>query len=311
MLTTTTSLVDRYIAEVVKRVPEPTREDVAATVRTEADAAIGRARQEGLDPQAAQVQALTELGDPGLLAAKHGGHAQHLIGPAYFGQWWRLLRLLLVTVLPTVGAIMLILQGLTGNSVETTVTSTLNVVFQVGVQLVLWVTVAFAIMDRYAAEPAHPDWTPDDLPEPVEGSIGLGDMVLSITLLAALIWAILWQRDHWLVTVGGSEVPALNPDAWSFWFPLLLAVLCASLFLEVVKYAVGHWTVALAVVNTALNALFAGVVLWLWTSETLINPAVVATLPEGIPGLLGALPWVIVLVCLWDTFDGWWRAVRR
>ena len=189
--------------------------------------------------------------------------------------------------------------------------STLAVVFQVGVQLALWVTVAFAIMDRYGKAPKDHSWTPADLPEPVDRRIGLGDTVVSITLLSVLMWAILWQRDHWLIAVDGAQVPALDPAAWSPWIALLLAVLLLSIVLEVVKYRVGQWTVTLAAVNTVLNVTFATIVLWLWGTDSLLNPAVATTAVEGVTTLIGGLPWVILLICCWDTVDGWWRAVRR
>lgn len=135
---------------------------------------------------------------------------------------------------------MLILQGMTGSSVLDVFTSTLSVVFQVGIQLAFWVTLAFAILDRREVAASASDWTPEDLPEPVDRRITRGDTVVSVALLSVLIWAILWQQNHWLITLAdGSEVPVLNPDLWSFWLPLALIVVVASIALEVVKYAVG------------------------------------------------------------------------
>jgi len=310
-MTYETTLTERYVAATVRRVPDEFRAEVAERIRQEITTAIDSHLATGSTPQQAERQALTDLGDPGRFAVRFGGHPRYLIGPARFDEYLRLLRLLLVTVLPTIGVLMLILQGMTGSSVLDVFTSTLSVVFQVGIQLAFWVTLAFAILDRREVAASASDWTPEDLPEPVDRRITRGDTVVSVALLSVLIWAILWQKNHWLITLAdGSEVPVLNPDLWSFWLPLALIVVVASIALEVVKYAVGRWTVGLAAVNTVLNVAFAGIVLWLWSGDVLVNPAVVAILPEGVGQLISTLPWVIVAICVFDTAQGWWRALR-
>jgi hypothetical protein len=292
------SLTDRYVHEVLKHVPEENR----GTARKELRAQLAHEDN--------ARQALTELGDPALLSVRFGGRPRHLIGPAHFDEYLRLLRLLLVTVLPVVGTVMLLLQAMTGSDVLDVFTGTLSVLLQVGFQLVFWVTVAFAVIDRFEPSAAS-DWTVDDLPEPVQRRISLADTVIGVSALALLIWTILWQRDHWLITAAdGSLVPALNPALWSVWLPVLLVVLVASVALEVFKYLAGRWTIALAAVNTVLNLAFAGAVLWLAGEDMLLNPAVSAVLPEGVPFLVNSLPWIIALVALFDTAQGWWRAAR-
>ena len=112
----------------------------------------------------------------------------------------------------------------------------------------------------------------------------------------------------WLVTVGGSEVPVLNAQAWTPWLVVLLLVLLASIVLEIVKYRLGHWTVTLAVVNTVLNVAFAGIVVWLWSAERLLTPGVADLVPAG---LLTPLLWIVVGITVFDTVEGWWRVLRR
>lgn len=292
------SLTDRYVHEVLKHVPEAKRASVEQQLRTQ------------LAHTDNERQTLNELGEPAVLAVRFGGRPRHLIGPAHFDEYLRLLRLLLVTVLPVVGTVMLLVQGLSGGDVLDVLTGTASVLLQVGFQLVFWVTVAFAVIDR--VDPAAASaWSIEDLPEPAQRHIGLADTVIGVSALALLIWTILWQRDHWLITAAdGSLVPALNPDLWSWWLPVLLVILVASIALEVVKYLAGRWTFTLAAVNTVLNFGFAGVVLWLAGEDMLLNPAVSAVLPEGVPFLLDSLPWILAVIALFDTAQGWWRAAR-
>ncbi|MGB8022057.1 MAG: hypothetical protein WCF04_12570 [Candidatus Nanopelagicales bacterium] len=178
-------------------------------------------------------------------------------------------------------------------------------------QLAFWVTLSFALLERSDAAAKPFDWTPADLPQMVERRIGLGETVSSITGLTLLIWALLWERTHWLVTApDGSEVPVLDPELWEFWLPALLVVLVASVVLETAKYRAGRWDVRLAVVNTLLNVAFAGIVLWVSVTTELLNPALDEGVPGGFTGVFAGLAWVIVGIAAIDTASGWWNALR-
>jgi hypothetical protein len=64
------------------------------------------------------------------------------------------------------------------------------------------------------------------------------------------------------------------------------------------------------VVNTVLNAAFALIVVLLADADLLLNPEVAGILPDGVPQLLGAVPWIVVVIATIDTVDGWYRAAR-
>lgn len=301
------SLTDRYLSAAVAGVPEPQRDDVAAELNASLADAVDALVAGGLSEDEAERQALRQLGDPAILAEQYGGRPRHLIGPAYFAQYEQLLRTLLLVVTPIVGAATLLAQGMSGSSVVGALLAAIGTMFQVAVQIAFWVTVVFAFLERSHTPVPHKQWTPDDLPEVVDRRIGLGETVTGVAFLTVLMWAIIWQRDHWLVTVDGVLVPVLNPDAWIPWISALLAVLLASIILEVVKYRTGQWTVVLATVNTVLNAAFAGIVLFLWNAGELLTPGVAQSVPTV---LLTPLVWVIVGIAVFDTAEGWW-GVRR
>lgn len=303
-----TTLTQRYVNAAVAGLTEPQRDDVAEELRASVADAIDDLVASGLSPQEAESQALTDLGDPAVLAERFGGRPRHLIGPAYFGQYQQLLRTLLIVVVPIVGVVCLAAQALAGAAPLAAVLSCAGVMFQVGVQIAFWVTVVFALLERTHTPVPFAQWTPSDLPEVAERRIGLGDTVFGIAMLILAIWAILWQRDHWLVTVDGTAVPVLNPDVWAPWLVVLLGVLAASILLAVVTYRVGHWTVPLAVVNTVLNGAFAGIVLSLWAQGTLLTPGVAELVPAG---LLNPLPWIVVGIAVLDTVEAWWQVLRR
>src|SRR3954464_2212709 len=100
MNASTTTLTDRYVSAAVRTVPEDQRSDLAAELRASIDDQVD-ARVEGGEPRGSAERAvLTDLGDPDKLAAGYMDRPLYLIGPRYFLDWWRLLKLLLWIVLP-------------------------------------------------------------------------------------------------------------------------------------------------------------------------------------------------------------------
>jgi hypothetical protein len=305
-------LLDRYAAEVARHMPPDDRAGTRSTVRAELGAATADLESAGANRELAERAAVEALGDPAALAAARGGYPRHLIGPTYFDQWAGLLRTLLAIVPAAVAGALLIAGGLAGNPAANVVGSAISVAFSVSVQLVFWVTVVFAITERLnRTPPAARRWTADDLPADPQTRITAGETAAGVVALALLIAVLLWQRDHWLITAAdGQQVPALNPDLSTSWLPVLIAILVASAVLEVVNYRAGRWTIAAAVVNTVLNAAFALIVVLLADADLLLNPEVAGILPDGVPQLLGAVPWIVVVIATIDTVDGWYRAAR-
>jgi hypothetical protein len=301
------SLTQRYISAAVTGVPEPARDDVAEELRASVADAVEAHVAAGMAPAEAEVRALSDLGDPAVLAERFGGRPRHLIGPAYFGHYQQLLKTLLAVVLPIVTIAVLIAEALAGAAPLDVLVSALGTVFQVGVQIAFWVTVVFAVLERTHTPMPTAAWTPDALPEVPDRRVGLGETVAGVAGLVLLMWAMIWQRDHWLVTVGGAEVPVLNEDVWIPWVVTLLVIVLASIVLAIVVYRSGHWTVPLAIVNTVLNVAFAGLVVWLWSAGTLLTPGVADLVPDG---LLAPVPWIVVGIAVFDTLGTWWDVLR-
>jgi hypothetical protein len=168
--------------------------------------------------------------------------------------------------------------------------------------------VVFAILERTNTALPTRTWTPDDLPEVVDRRIGIAEVVGGISWAVLLIWALIWQRDHWLVRVNGAEVAVLNEDAWVPWLLVVIGALIAAIVLEICKLRVGRWTPTLAAVNTLINAVIAGIIVYLWSAGALLTAGVADLVPAG---LLNPLPWIVVLIAVLDTASGWWNVLRR
>jgi len=309
MNTTPSPLIERYVQAVSDAVGKRQRDEVSAEVRSAlADAVDGRLKG-GESQQAAERAAVTELGDPAVLAAKYTGQPLHLIGPAHYPTYRRLLRTLVLTVVPIVSIVVLLAEALDDASPLDVLGTAIWAAFQVGIQLAFWVTLVFAVLERTGGSSGLEEWTPDHLPAVATRRIALSDTVFSIAVLVLLMVALITSRTRWLITgVDGTEVPVINPDLWTFWLPVLIAILLATVVFEMVKYRIGYWTVALATINTILNLVFAGIVLWLWTSGEVLNPAM--TLPDSSMNLVNLIPWVVVIVSAVEIIQGWLGVIR-
>lgn len=97
------TLTDRYVHEVVRRIPANQRDDVADELRATITDTVEARDVEGTE--SAERDVLTEMGDPTRLAARYADRPLALIGAELYPQYVRLLKVLLLTVLPIVTAV--------------------------------------------------------------------------------------------------------------------------------------------------------------------------------------------------------------
>ncbi len=314
----TPTLTDRYVEVAMRGAAPDARADLELELRGLIEDSIEARLDHGEpDRSAAEVEVLRELGDPALLAERYRGRPAHLIGPAYFHQWWRLLRLLLSIVVPLVALLSGIGEAVDGGDVGDVVSSTIVAALMVAVQVSFWTTAVFAVIERVEPEPQSSDdeWTPDDLPEPASGTVSLGDTAMTVVVSALTIAALLWQRGSTLVTDDGAPVPVLEPDNWSFWWPFLIALLVAEAVIAIAAFRRGRWTPASFAPYVAVQLVITAAVLWLLSQDRFLNPAFVAQLDWGDVGdpgsiLSGLIAAGVVVTTLWDLGDTFLRMRR-
>ena len=110
------SLTERYVYAVTRRLPEDQRTEVGEELRgTIADRidALAADRPDA-DRTANERLALDELGDPDRLAAGYTGHRLHLIGPELYPAWKRLLQLVLAVAVPSVALVVAVIDAFSG-----------------------------------------------------------------------------------------------------------------------------------------------------------------------------------------------------
>lgn len=318
------TLTERYIHAVTRQLGEDQRDDVALELRS--DIADRIEALCAIDPilshEDAENAALVELGDPDRLAASYRETQHHLIGPDLFPTYVRILRWVLVAVVPLVTAIVALVATFGDDDIADIIGATVSTALNTSVHIAFWTTLSFAVLQRTAHSTRESlglgPWTPDALPAlPTAPRGTLGETITNIVWLGLLAGFIVWQQVASPPWGDGERVPVLDPELWNLWIPVILAALAAEAVFEIVKYRQGGvWTRGFASLNTVTSLAFAAPLAWLASQEQLLNPAFTSLVQkqwaEFDPGVAHLVILVSTLaIWLWDIVDGWRRTLRR
>ncbi|ASO20544.1 hypothetical protein FHR81_004655 [Actinoalloteichus hoggarensis] len=271
----TTALTDRYVHEVVRRLPTGQRSDVAAELRaTIADTVEARYPR----TEDGERAVLAEMGDPIRLAARYADRPVALIGGELYPTYLRLLAVLLSTALPAAVAVLVALDVVDGGDLGSAVATGLGATFMIGIQLFGWTTVVFALYQRFRHDASRitRHWTPDDLPdfrkrdERATGS--WASAVWSILLIGLIVWQHVARPYRADDPTGRIErVAVLDPALWSGWIWPILTGLAAVAVLELARIAARGWTMRLALGYAAAETVFALPLIWVLHDQRLFN----------------------------------------
>ncbi|GGL11913.1 HAAS signaling domain-containing protein [Planomonospora parontospora] len=267
------TLTERYVQEVVRRIPGDQRDEVAGELRaTIADTLEARGAPE------AERDVLIEMGDPIRLAAGYADRPLTLIGPELYPAYTRLMAVLLSTVLPLTVAAAVVLDVLDHNDAGSAIGAGIGALFAVGAQLVVWPTAVFALIERSRLRRGSAltaPWTPDDLPEPGRSPArrtarAYASAVWDMLLLALIVWQ---HAAKPYGTDGGERAEVL---LWSGWMWPVVAGLAGMALAELVRIAVGGWNLRLATGYAAAGAVFALPLAWVLYRHEFFDPAFLA-----------------------------------
>lgn len=311
---TKSSLTERYIWAVTRQLPEGIGADVADELRSTLAETIEDKVAAGADPDAAEREALLELGDPDVLAREYGGRPNHLIGPALYPDFIMLLKaLMLFAVVPT-ALLSFTIGVLTDVPPVRALLESAWLTFTVAVHVGFWTGLTFALVERSEQRPSRPtrQWDPTSLTADVPWrQYSTADMVLSAGFTLAVAAVVVWQfaGAPW----GGIQI--LDPDLALQWQSVVVGLLLAEAVVTVLAWRVGRWTPTLAALMVVVNAITAVTMLWLLAREELL-----ADLPTVLGERFGwAVDWSvatvlvaagILVVTIWDAVDAVLRARR-
>jgi len=204
------NLIDRYLAEVERRLPVRKRADVIAELRSSLNDALER-KATGSATEEDIVAVLRELGPPAAVAASYNPAPQHLIGPAWFPIFKIVTKICLLgyaIALVVQFAIHLFvaqrgdsLRGIVGGTVE-------SVVWTIGV-----IVLSFHLLERLNVPLNLPvrEWDPRRLPEPAPPGdrVSLLETIVSFIISAVfLVFLVRIGRSTGLPEV--AFLPILN-----------------------------------------------------------------------------------------------------
>jgi hypothetical protein len=237
------------------------------------------------------VETLEGLGDPKLLAFQYAPPKRYLIGPDWYEGYIKVLQRVLFTAVPIFAAVTFIL-ALTQEPLDfvNAVGEAVGGAFNVGVQILFWVTLVFVFLERSdekpddLPKPSSRTWTIAQLPEmPSKRQISIAETVMNIAvLLFLLVWiALPFTLDRFQ----GNPVPVipfLHPNLWNFWLPLFFVIMGLTLVHEVFKLKIGNWTPALTATNVVLGLISIAYIAALVTTQDVINPEFLSRLDSSL-----------------------------
>lgn len=277
------TLTDRYVQEVVRRLPAANRDDVGRELHaTIADTL--EARDEP-DRDAAERAVLTEMGDPIRLAARYADRPLALIDPDLYPTYVRLLTVLLATVVPLVTVISTVADVLEHNEFGSAVTSAVGTLVTVGAQVFAWLTLGFFLFSRYpgrAAKARAATWTPDALPKRRIVDRPIAAPIASAAWHAALAGLLIWQQLALPYRAdGGQRLPVLDPALWSgLAWPILFG-LVALTGMDVVRATGRASGIRVAVGYVLSEALFTLPLAWTVHRHAIFDPRFLADFNGG------------------------------
>lgn len=318
---TTASLTERYLHAATREIPGPQRAEIRQELVERIGDDIDARVEAGVDPADAEQLALIALGDPDMLVAVYLDQPRYLIGPRLFPTWKRLLRVLALTVIPTVAVAFVFAQMLAHRSFGEIVGSTFVTLITLTIHLGFWTTLIFAVLDRALAGGPITEWAPESLPavtEPPRHQMRT-DVVANLSFIALFAFGIL---AHPLLLpfrgAAGETVPLFQPNTWDWLKWYLIGMLVLEVVFWISLFLRGRWNYRFAAVRTTLSLAFAIPAAWALMNDRILNHELLGRsgwddgaeliAPGGVVAVVLTFT-VVILAALWSV-DGIIKAHR-
>ncbi|MEK4069680.1 HAAS signaling domain-containing protein [Peribacillus sp. FSL R5-0717] len=327
-------LIELYIQEVTRRLPEKNRADIALELQSTIEDMLPD------DHTEQDVKAvLLKLGDPVTLAGGYRDRPMHLIGPRYYDVYISLLKM----ILPIAAVISLIaLVGDnpfrdTGNTVMEAILKIIgkgiSSIISTGIQVFFWLTLSFAILERLDTSkdqsPVTKDlkpWTPENLKDIPNISKKKAVPMIEVfaSLLGLSVFAALYFNAANLLGVyetrNGSLIfvtPSFNQDVLNSYWLLVSCVIIIGVLLTIYKLFLGRWTLKLAFFHAIYQLLYTLAFIIIISNPDLLNPEFLAyqrtlfSIDEWKSSIYWGLILISIIFAAYDTYQGFRKAKIR
>lgn len=278
-------LIEQYLYDVVRRLPEKQRKDIEQELRTLIEDMIeerldreeapgtgygqtGGTNQEESRREECVKAVLSELGNPLKLAGSYLGENACLISGEYYDSYCFVLKIVLICV--GAGIIAASIVSILADGISTGMTSDLwnSLVNIVSLPMALVtafgiVTLIYAVMERNQVKvrAGEEPWTLEKLPQiPYKKAvIHKGDCVAGIvfTALLAIILIAVPQLFGARIRQGDElvSIPMFNLSIWNQVLPFFMIAIIAGIVDESVKLAAGRYNYTVMLVNIVSNVI--------------------------------------------------------
>ncbi|MBX9955997.1 hypothetical protein H7T43_13945 [Peribacillus simplex] len=327
-------LIELYIQEVTRRLPEKNRADIALELQSTIEDMLPE------DHTEQDVKAvLIKLGDPVTLASGYRDRPMHLIGPRYYDVYINLLKM----ILPIAAVISLIaLVGDnpfrdTGNTVMEAILKIIGKgisgIISTGIQVFFWLTLSFAILERLDTSkdqsPLTKDlkpWTPENLKDIPNISKKKAVPMIEVfaSLLGLSVFAALYFNAANLLGVyekrNGSLIfvtPSFNQDVLNSYWLLVSCVIIMGVLLAIYKLFLGRWTLKLALFHAIYQLLYTLAFIIIISNPDLLNPEFLAyqrtlfSIDEWKSSIYWGLILISIIFAAYDSYQGFRKAKIR
>ncbi|MDM5306508.1 HAAS signaling domain-containing protein [Peribacillus frigoritolerans] len=327
-------LIELYIQEVTRRLPEKNRADIALELQSTIEDMLPE------DHTEQDVKAvLLKLGDPVTLASGYRDRPMHLIGPRYYDVYINLLKM----ILPIAAVISLIaLVGDnpfrdTGNTVMEAILKIIGKgisgIISTGIQVFFWLTLSFAILERLDTSkdqsPVTKDlkpWTPENLKDIPNISKKKAVPMIEVfaSLLGLSVFAALYFNAANLLGVyekrNGSLIfvtPSFNQDVLNSYWLLVSCVIIIGVLLAIYKLFLGRWTLKLALFHAIYQLLYTLAFIIIISNPDLLNPEFLAyqrtlfSIDEWKSSIYWGLILISIIFAACDSYQGFRKAKIR
>lgn len=281
-----TDWIARYVADVVRRLPEKDRDEV----RRELAANI----QDMLPDDAGEEEikaVLNSLGPPAQLAEQYRQKPRYLISPAVYDAYVRALK----WVVPLVGGILLIIGAILGTinaindgmvDLSQLIGGSLSRGISFGVsgtlQAVLWTTIGFVIAERTGAKiaPAPGEWTVEQLPAETlidKGRIPLSDSIVEMVLVVVFtafftFFCLEGLPFAFVIQYGNMQIHQLFSNNFlAALIPVLIVSMLLSVCVGIIKIVQRRWTPLVCCAIVVNNLASIGLMLYLFTRPQIFS----------------------------------------
>ena len=285
-------LIDAYISEVIQRLPEKKRDEAEKELR----ATIAEMLPEDYDEEEVKA-ALEKLGNPAIVAGRYHKQPMYLIGPRYFDVYVTYLKRI-VPIAVVLSLVFGLIDSFTDYSIgQETVkfiiksfAHSLGNAIEIVFQVVFWITLTFAIMERTVKNKENQDnqpltikfkkWTPDDLK--VTKAVPKKKAISKFEVFWGFFWTAIWgvlyfyaNRFIGIYEDNGEGITfvtaVFNQKVLQHYWTSIVLVIILEVSLNLYKFITGYWTKNLAIFNAVVEITTSLVFLVILVNPNLLN----------------------------------------